>query len=96
MHDIPLLTILLLMDLLVFGIFSQLQDIFQFSSVAQSHPALHGPMDYNTSGLSVPHHLPKFAQVHVRFISDSIQPSHPLLPCSPPALNLSQHQHLFQ
>ena len=28
--------------------------------------------------------------------SDSIQPSHPLLPASPPALSLSQHQGLFQ
>ena len=27
---------------------------------------------------------------------DAIQPSHPLLPPSPPALNLSQHQGLFQ
>ena len=26
----------------------------------------------------------------------SIKPSHPLLPSSPPALNLSQHQGLFQ
>ena len=28
--------------------------------------------------------------------SDAIQPSHPLSPSSPPALNLSQHQGLFQ
>ena len=27
-----------------------------------------------------PHHLPKFAQVHVHWIGDAIQPSHPLLP----------------
>ena len=37
------------------------------------------------------HYLPEFAQPHVRWISDSIQPSHPLLPTSPPALSLSQH-----
>ena len=43
MHDIPLLTILLLMDLLVFGIFSQLQDIFQFSSVAHLCPTFVTP-----------------------------------------------------
>jgi len=30
-----------------------------------------------TPGFSVPHHLPKFAQVHVHCISDAIQPSHP-------------------
>ena len=38
------------------------------------------PMDCSTPGLSVPHHLPKFAQVHVCCISDAIQPSHPLTP----------------
>ena len=40
-------------------------------------------------GLPVPHHLPKFAQLHVHCISDAIQPSHPLTPFSPSALNLS-------
>ena len=44
----------------------------------------------------VPHHLLEFAQVHVHWIGVAIQPSHPLLPSSPPALNLSQHQGLFQ
>ena len=34
-------------------------------------------------------------QVHVRCISDAIQPSCSLMPSSP-ALNLSQHQGLFQ
>ena len=53
-------------------------------------------MDCSTSGFPVPHHLPEFAQVHVHWISDAIQPSHPLSPPSPPALNLSQHQGLFQ
>ena len=47
-------------------------------------------------GLSVPHHLPKFAQVHVHCIGDAIQPSHSLRPSSPSALSLSQHQGLFQ
>ena len=45
---------------------------------------------------SVPHHLSKFAQVHVHCIGDAIQPSYPLTPSSPSALNLSQHQGLFQ
>ena len=58
-------------------------------SVAQLCPTLCDPMDYNTPGLSVPHHLPKFAQVHVLCISDAIQPSYPLMPPSPSALNLS-------
>ena len=52
------------------------------------------PMDFSTPGLTVPHHLPEFAQVHVRCISDVIQPSHPLMPSS--ALNVSQHQGFFQ
>ena len=47
-------------------------------------------MDYSTPGFSV-HSLPKFAQIHVHWVSDDIQPSHPLLP-PPPALNLYQHQ----
>ena len=29
-------------------------------------------------------------------VDDAIQPPHPLLPPSPPALNLSQHQNIFQ
>ena len=44
----------------------------------------------------VPHHLPGFAQVHVQWIDDAIQPCHPLSPSSPFALNLPQHQGLFQ
>ena len=52
-------------------------------------------MDCSTPGLPVPHSLPEFAQVHVHWIGDAIQPSHPLL-LSSPAFNLSQHQGLFQ
>ena len=36
------------------------------------------------------HYLPEFAQIHVHWVSDAIQPSHPLSPSSL-ALNLSQH-----
>ena len=63
----------------------------QFSSVAQSCPALCNPMDCSMPGLPVPHHLPEFAQVHVHCISDAIQPSHPLTFSSPSALSLSQY-----
>ena len=52
-------------------------------------------MDCSTPGLPVSHHLLKFAQVHVHSC-DAIQPSHPLMPFSPSALNLSQPQGLFQ
>ena len=41
-------------------------------------------------------YLLEFAQIHGHWVSDAIQSSHPLLPTSPPALNLSQHQGLFQ
>ena len=40
--------------------------------------------------------LPELAQIHVHRVSDTVQPSHPQSPPSPPALNLSQHQGLFQ
>ena len=53
-------------------------------------------MDYSMPGFPVLHHLPEFAQTHVLWVDDAIQPSHPLLPASLPALNLSQHQGLFQ
>ena len=66
------------------------------SEVAQLCPTLWDPIDCSTPGLPVPHHLLKFAQVHVHCIGDSIQPSHPLMPSCPSALNLSQHQELFQ
>ena len=36
------------------------------------------------------------AQTHVHQVSDAIQPSHPLSSPSPPVLNLSQYQGLFQ
>ena len=45
---------------------------------------------------SVTHYLLEFSQVHVCWIGDAIQPSHPLLPSSPSAFNLSQHQGVFQ
>ena len=67
-----------------------------FSSVAQSCPTLCDPMSHSTPGLPVHHQLLEFTPTHVRWVSDAIQPSHPLLSPSPPALNLSQHQGLFR
>ena len=49
-------------------------------------------MDCSRPGFPVLHYLPEFAQTYVRWVNDAIQRSHPLLPPSPPALNLSQHQ----
>ena len=53
-------------------------------------------MDGSTPGFPVHRQLPELAQTHVHRVGDAIQPSHPLLSPSPPALNLSQHQGLFQ
>ena len=52
------------------------------------------PMDCSMPGLPVDHQLPEFTQTH--WVSDAIQPSHPLLAPSLPAFDLSQHQGLFQ
>ena len=68
----------------------------QFSSVSQSCPTLHDPMNCSVPGLPVYHQLPEFTQTHVHQVSDAIQPSHPLSSPSPPAPNPSQHQSLFQ
>ena len=53
-------------------------------------------MDCSTPGLPVHHKLLEFTQTHVRWVSDAIQPPHPLSSPSPPAFNLSQHQGLSQ
>ena len=68
----------------------------QFSSVSQSCPTLCNPMNCSTPGLPVHHQLPEFTQTHVHWVGNAIQPSHPLSSPSPPALNLFQHQGLFQ
>ena len=64
---------------------------FYCCSVIKSCPTLYDPMDCSRPGFPVPHHLLEFAQVR-----DTTQPSHPLPSPSPPALNLSQRQGLFQ
>ena len=53
-------------------------------------------MDCSMPGFPVLHQLLELAQTHVHRVGDAIQPSHPLSSPSPPALNLSQHQGLFQ
>ena len=56
----------------------------QFSSVAQSCPTPCNPIDHSTPGLPVHHQLLEFTQTHVHWVSDAIQPSHPLSSPSPP------------
>ena len=66
-------------------IHSIIQTMIQFSSVAQSCPTLWDPMDCSTLGLPVHHQLPEVIQTHAHWVSDAIQPYHPLLSPSPPA-----------
>ena len=74
------------------GLFLTVGSLNQFISVTQSCLNLCDPMDCSMPGLPVHHQLPDLAQTHVHPVSDAIQPSHPLLSPSPPALNLSQHE----
>ena len=61
-----------------------------------SHVRLCDPMNCSMPGLPVHHQLPELTQTYVHWVSDAIQPSHPLLSPSPPAFNLSKHQVLFK
>ena len=53
------------------------------------------PMDSSMPGFPVLHYFLDFAQTYVHWVSDAIQPYHPLLPSSL-AISLSQHQGLLQ
>ena len=50
------------------------------SSVVQSCPTLCDPMNCITPGFLVLHHLPEPVQIHVHWVYEAIQPSHPLSP----------------
>ena len=78
------------------GFETTVHSAIQFSSVAQTCLTLCNPMNCSTPGLPVHHQLLKFTQTHVHWVSDAIQPSHPLSSPSPPAPSPSQHQSLFQ
>ena len=52
-------------------------------SVTQPRPTLCHPMDCSMPGFPVHHQLLELAQTHVHWVSDAIQPSHPLLSSSP-------------
>ena len=55
------------------------------------------PVHCNMPGFPVLHHLPELAQTYVHWVDDAIQSSYSLSsPSLPAALNLSQHQGLFQ
>ena len=59
------------------------------------------PMNCSTPGVSVHHYLPEFAQTHVHWVSDAIQPSHPLslpallLPSVFPSIRVFSNESVF-
>ena len=68
-----------------------------FSSVQLlSDVWLWDPMNHSMPALPVHHQLSESTQTHVHWVGDAIQPSYPLSSPSPPSLNPSQHQGLFQ
>ena len=73
-------------------------DSYALGSSVQSFSRvwLFNPMNLSTPGLPVHHQLPESTQTYVHRVGDAIQPSYPLSSPFPPALNLSQHQGLFQ
>ena len=73
-----------------------LKDSISIISITRLCPILWDPMNCSTPDLPVHHQLPESTQTHGHWVGDANQPAHPLLSPSPPALNLSQHQGLFQ
>ena len=67
----------------------KMEKLYQFSSVQSLSLTLCDPMDHSTPGLPVHYQLPESTQTHVHWVSDAIQPSHPLSSPSPPTFNLS-------
>ena len=68
----------------------------QFSSIAQLCLTLWDPMDCSPPVFPVHHKLLELTQIHVYWVGDTIQQSHPLSSPFPPAFNLSQPQGLFK
>ena len=75
---------------------TQVNQTFVSCSFANSCLNLHDSMDCSTAGFPVLPYLSEFAQTHVHWVDDAIQPSYPRLPPSPPVLSLSQYHGLFQ
>ena len=73
---------------------SYLRNFLSFSCLVV--PTLGDPIDCSTPGFPVLHHLLEFVQTHFCWVSDAIEPSHPLLsPCCP-AFRLSQCHGFYQ
>ena len=60
----------------------------QFSSVTQACLTLCDPVNRSTPGLPVHQQLPEFIQIHIHWVGDAIQPSHPRSSPSPPVQSL--------
>ena len=61
---------------------------FSCCSVTKLCLILCDPMDCSMPGFPILHHLLEFAQTHVHWVGNAIQPSDPLSLASPSALNL--------
>ena len=72
----------------------ELKSTIYCCSAAKSCPPLCNPMNYSRPGFPVLHYLPEFAQIHVQWVSDAIQPSHPasllLLPSVVPSSRVGE------
>ena len=69
--------------------------LLQFSSVAQSCPALCDPMNRSTPGLPVHHQVPEFTQTHIhRVCASHLILGHPLLllPSIPPTIRVFSNE----
>ena len=69
----------------------------QFSSVTHSCPTPCDPMNCSMPDLPVHHQIPEFTQIHVHWVGDAIQPSHPLrplllLPPIPPSIRVFSNE----
>ena len=73
------------------SIFSHIKNMCSVQ-LLKSCVTLCDPMNCSTPGLPVHHQLPESTKIHVHWVGDAIQTSHPLSSPSPPALNLPQHQ----
>ena len=62
---------------------SQLSTLHCYCSIAKSCLTLCDPVDCNTPSFYVLHYFLEFAQTHINWASDAIQPPHLLLPPSP-------------
>ena len=93
---LPFLTRVEFLPILIWWVFSGVHILSCCCPVTKLCPTLWGATDCSMPGLPVLHYLPEFVQIHVHWVSEANPLSHPLSPSSPPALNLSQHQDLFQ